>query len=161
MQHAGLKRLPPAQVAVERCRAEALEHRRGRPSERDAMGRSVGKQAEPRWLWHALEQHRGTVVASVCGRRKEDVVLPWPARVAPCHLTRFSPDGWGAYERHLEPAQPTLGTAHPQKSASKPSHVRTRIKRLVRRTSCLSTTTTRHDLVLGRCIHRYAFGGAI
>src|SRR2546425_11135585 len=63
--------------------------------------------------------HSGTVLAYVCGRRKEDVFLPWQELLAPFHITRFSTDGWGAYERHLEPAQHTLGTAHPQKIESK------------------------------------------
>jgi hypothetical protein len=41
-------------------------------------------------------------------------------------ITRFSTDGWGAYERHLVPAQPTLGKAHTQKIESKHINVRTR-----------------------------------
>jgi insertion element IS1 protein InsB len=39
--------------------------------------------------------------------------------------------------------------------------LRTRIKRLVRRTICFSKTTTMHDLVLGLFINRYEFGVAI
>ena len=40
-------------------------------------------------------------------------------------------------------------------------NLRTRIKRLVRRTICFSKTTTMHDLVLGLFINRYEFGVAI
>ena len=79
----------------------------------------------------------------------------------PCHLTRFSPDGWGASERHRDPAQPTIGKAHTQKIASKHLHWRTRLKRLVRRTLCFSKTSTMHALVVGLFINRYEFGGAI
>jgi hypothetical protein len=43
------KELPPEHVEVELCRADELAQRRGLASARDAMGRYVGQQAEPRW----------------------------------------------------------------------------------------------------------------
>jgi insertion element IS1 protein InsB len=156
-----LKRLPPEQVAVERWRAEELDQRRGLTAELDAMWSSVGKQAEPRWLWHAIDHHSGTVLADVFGRRQDAVLLQGPERLAPLHITRFYTDGWGAYERHREPAQHTIGKALTQKIDSKHIHWRTRIKRLVRRTSCFSKTTTMHELVLGLFINCYEFGVAI
>ena len=67
--------LYPEQVAVEICRAEEREVRRGRSSELDEMWSFVGKKAHPRWLWHALDQHSGHVLAYVFGRRKETVFL--------------------------------------------------------------------------------------
>lgn len=67
----------------------------------------------------------------------------------------------GAYERHIDPEQHHVGKEHTQQIESKPRNVRTRIKRLVRRTMCFSTTTTMHDLVIGLCINRYAFGRPI
>jgi insertion element IS1 protein InsB len=81
--------------------------------------------------------------------------------LAPFPITCFYTDGWGAYERHLDPAQHTIGKAHTQKIESKHINLRTRIKRLVRRTICFSKTTTMHDLVLGLFINRYEFGVAI
>jgi len=50
------------------------------------------------------------------------------------HITPFSTDEWGAYEHHIDPAQHTIGKAHTQKIESKHINLRTRIKRLVRRT---------------------------
>ncbi len=125
------------------------------------MWREGGKQAEPRWRWQASDPHRGTVVADVWGRRQNEGVLPWQALLAPVHIPRSSTDGWGAYTRHLDPAQHAMGKAHTQKIASKPIHGRPRIKRLVRHTICFAQTTTMHDLVVGLFINRYAFGGAI
>ena len=161
MHHAVLKRLPLEQVEVEIGRAEERDHRRGLTSERDEMWSYVGKKAEPRWLWHAIDHHSGTVLAYVFGRRKDDVFLQLQELLAPLHITRFYTDGWGAYERHLDPAQHTIGKAHTQKIESKHINLRTRIKRLVRRTICFSKTTTMHDLVVGLFINRYEFGGAI
>ncbi len=66
-----LKHLHPEHVEVEICRAEELDQRRGLTSELDEMWSYVGKKAEPRWLWHAIDHQSGTVLAYVFGRRKE------------------------------------------------------------------------------------------
>ncbi len=76
----------------------------------------------------------------------------------PFGITRFYTDGWGAYTRHITPAQHHVGKENTQRIESKHIHLRTRIKRLVRRTICFSKTTTMHDLVIGLCINRYEFG---
>ena len=155
MQH-----LHPEHVEVEICRADELAQRRGLTSELDEMWSYVGKKAEPRWLWHAIDHHSGTVLAYVFGRRKDEVFLQLQELLEPFGITRFYTDGWGAYERHLDPEQHTIGKAHTQKIESKHINLRTRIKRLVRRTICFSKTTTMHDLVLGLFINRYEFGAA-
>ena len=79
------------------------------------------------------------------------------ALLEPFGITRYFTDGWGAYERHLEAEQHTVGKAHTQKIESKHINMRTRIKRLVRRTICFSKTERMHDLVIGLFINRYEF----
>ena len=64
----------------------------------------------------------------------------------------------GAYERHIDPAQHHVGKENTQRIESKHINLRTRIKRLMRRTICFSKTTTMHDLVLSLFINRYEFG---
>jgi insertion element IS1 protein InsB len=39
----------------------------------------------------------------VFGRRKDEVFLELKKRLEPFGITRYYTDGWGAYERHLEP----------------------------------------------------------
>ena len=39
--------------------------------------------------------------------------------------------------------------------------LRTRMKRLVRKTICFSKTTQMHDIVIGLFVNRYAFGRAV
>jgi len=158
VKQAVLQRLPPEHVEVEICRAEELAQRRGLTSELDEMWSYVGKKAEPRWLWHAIDHQSGQVLAYVFGRRKDAVFLQLQALLEPFGITRFYTDGWGAYERHIDPEKHTIGKAHTQKIESKHINLRTRIKRLVRRTICFSTTTTMHDLVLGLFINRYELG---
>ena len=95
------------------------------------------------------------------GRRKDKVFLRLKALLEPCGITRFSTDGWGAYERHVDAEKHTVGKAHTQKIESKHINLRTRIKRLVRRTICFSKTDRMHDLVIGLFINRYEFGVSI
>ena len=126
-----LQHLHPAQIEVEIWRADALEVRHGLSSELDEMWSYVRSKANPRWLWHAIDHHTGKVLAYVFGRRQDDVFLKLQQLLDPFGLTRYFTDGWGAYERHLEAEQHTIGKAHTQKIESKHINLRTRIKRLV------------------------------
>ena len=92
------------------------------------------------------------------GRRKDAVFLKLQQLLKPFGITKFYTDGWGAYERHIETKKHHVGKENTQKIESKPIPLRPRIPRLVRRTMSFATTTTRHDLVIGLCINRYAFG---
>jgi insertion element IS1 protein InsB len=121
-----LQVLHPEQVEVEICRSEELDRRRGRTSELDAMGRYVYSKAHPRWLWHAMDHHTGTVLASVFGRRKDDVFLKLQQLLAPFGITKFYTDGWGVYERHLDAEQPQVGKENTQKIESKHLNLRNR-----------------------------------
>jgi insertion element IS1 protein InsB len=85
-------------VEVEIWRADELAQRRGLTSERDAMWSDVGKKAEPRWLWHAIDHASGTVLAYVFGRRKDAVFLQLKALLEPFGIRRFYTEGWGASE---------------------------------------------------------------
>jgi insertion element IS1 protein InsB len=124
----------------------------------DEMWSYVRSKANPRWLWHAIDHHTGKVLAYVFGRRQDDVFLKLQELLAPFGITKFYTDGWGAYERHLDAAQHQVGKENTQKIESKHINLRTRIKRLVRRTLCFSKTERMHDLVIGLFINRYEFG---
>ena len=156
-----LQHLNPEHVEVEIWRADALEVRRGLSSERDEMWSYVRSKANPRWLWHAIDHHTGKVLAYGFGRRKDTVFAALKALLEPLGITRSFTDGWGAYERHVEAEQHTIGKANTQKIESKHITLRTRIKRFVRRTICFSKTERMHDLVIGLFINRYEFGRPI
>jgi insertion element IS1 protein InsB len=117
-----LRQLRPAQVKVELCRADELAQRRGLTSELDEMWAYVGKKAEPRWLWHAIDHYSGTVLAYVFGRRQDEVFLQLKALLEPFGITRFYTDGWGAYERHIDPEEHHVGKENTQKIESKHSN---------------------------------------
>jgi insertion element IS1 protein InsB len=148
----------PAQVEVAICRADELDQRRGLSFELDEMWSFVARKSNPRWLWHAIDHHTGAVLAYVFGRRKDEVFLKLKKLLEPFGITRYYTDGWGAYERYIDPKQHRVGKDYTQKIESKHIRLRTRIKRLVRRTICFSKTERMHDLVIELFINRYEFG---
>jgi insertion element IS1 protein InsB len=98
------------------------------------------------------------VLAYVFGRRQDTVFLQLKTLLAPLGITKFYTDGWGAYERHLDAETHHVGKENTQIIESKHINLRTRIKRLVRRTICFSKTERMHDLFVGLFINQYEFG---
>ena len=161
MNHAVLQPLNPEHVEVEIWRADELEVYYGLSSELDEMWSFVRSKANPRWLWHAIDHHTGKVLAYVFGRRQDTIFVELKALLKPFGITRYFTDGWGAYERHLDAEQHQVGKENTQKIESKHINLRTRLKRLVRRTLCFSKTEYMHDLVIGLFINRYEFGVSV
>jgi insertion element IS1 protein InsB len=157
VNHAVLASLHPEHVEVEICRADELDQRRGLSSELDEMWSYVAKKANPRWLWHAIDHYTGKVLAYVFGRRRDEVFLRLKVLLEPFGITRYYTDGWGTYVRQVDAEIHTVGKEHMQRIESKHINLRTRIKRLVRRTICFSKTERMHDLVIGLFVNRYEF----
>jgi insertion element IS1 protein InsB len=132
--------------------------RRVDEAEVDEMWSFVGKKQEPRWLWHAIDHRTGVVLAYVFGRRQDEVFLQLKALLKPFGIMRFFTDYWGAYTRHLEPAEHQLGKRQTQKIERKHLTLRTRIKRLARKTICFSKSIQMHDIVIGLFVNGYEFG---
>ena len=118
----------------------------------------VGNKKQPRWLWQALDHRPGHVLAYVFGRRKDEVFLELKALLEPFGIMRYFTDGWGAYQRHLKPDQHEVGKRHTQQLERKHLTLRTRLKRLVRKTLCFSKSIEMHDLVIGLFINQVEFG---
>jgi insertion element IS1 protein InsB len=73
-------------------------------------------------------------------------------------MTRFYTDDWGTYQRNLLPQQHTIGKENTQKIERKHLTLRTRIKRLTRKTLCFSKSIRMHDIVSGLFVNRDEFG---
>ena len=98
------------------------------------------------------------MLASVCGRRQDAVFLQLKALLEPFGLTRYHTDHWGAYTRHLDAEAHNPGKRNTQKIERKHLTLRTRIKRLVRKTICFSRFIEMHDIVIGLFVNRYESG---
>lgn len=118
----------------------------------------VGKKTNPRWLWHAIDRRTGQVLAYVFGRRKDEVFLQLKKLLQPFGIKRFCTDGWGAYQRYLPAQSHEVDKRKTQRIERKHLQLRTRIKRLARKTICFSKSEEMHDLVIGLFINRYEFG---
>ena len=126
--------------------------------EADEMWSFVGNKGNQRWLWHAIDHETGEVLAYVIGNHQDSVLLDLKNLLKPFGVKHFFTDGRGGYERHIPPAQLSIGKANTQKIERKHLTLRTRIKRLTRKTICFSKSEKMHDIVLGMFINRYEFG---
>ena len=124
-------------------------------AECDELWSFVGSKAQQRWLWYAIDHATGKILAYVLGSRKDEAFIKLKALLEPFGITRFYTDDWGAYERHLEPENHSIGKENTQKIERKNLTLRTRIKRLVRKTICFSKKTLMHDIIIGLFINRY------
>ena len=127
----------------------------------DEMWSFVGKKKNQRWLWHAIERGSGKILAYVFGRRKDKVFLELKKLLEPFGIKKYCTDDWGAYERHLPEEKHEIGKKKTQQIERKHLGLRTRIKRLARRTICFSKSEEMHDIVIGLFINRYEFGAVV
>ena len=130
-------------------------------AEVDEMWSYVGNKKEQRWLWHAIDYATGATLAYVFGRRKDAVFLELKALLEPFGITRYYTDHWGAYQRHLDSDAHCPGKRYTQQIERKRLTLRTRIKRLTRKTICFSKSVQMHDTVIGLFVNRYEFGRAV
>jgi IS1 family transposase len=75
-----IEHLSPSHVKVVLQRVDEAEV--------DEMWSFVGRKKEPRWLYHALDQRTGQVLASVFGRRTDEVFRQLKALLTPFGITR-------------------------------------------------------------------------
>lgn len=144
--------LEPSQTIVKLCQWEDTT------AELDEMWSFVGSKTQQRWLWHGIDHNSGEVLAYVLASHADEAFLKLKTLLEPFGIMQFYTDGWGAYERHLDSSLHTVGKRNTQKIERKHLTLRTRIKRLVRKTICFSKSIFMHDLVIGLFINRFEFG---
>jgi len=155
---AGLSRVNTS--VVEGCCPDAITVavRRVEAAEVDEMWSFVQSKVHQRWLWHAIDHLSGVVLAYAFGSRTDKVFVELQKLLKPFGLEHFYTDGAGVYERHLPAAAYTIGKANTQQIERKHLTLRTRIKRLARKTICFSKSVFMHDTVIGLFVNRYEFG---
>jgi insertion element IS1 protein InsB len=128
VNHQLLALLNPAEVEVVIRLADEAEV--------DEMWSFIGRKQDQRWLWHAIDHRSGKVLAYVFGRRQDDVFLKLKELLEPFGITTYYTDYWGAYTRHIDADEHEPGKRNTQKIERKHLTLRTRIKRLARKTIC-------------------------
>jgi insertion element IS1 protein InsB len=117
----------------------------------------VGSKQNQRWLWYAIERTSRNVIAFALGPRTDETYRQLLALLPPDLLDRYYTDDWGAYKR--VPFQPlrVRGKRGTQRIERKNLTLRTRIKRLTRKTICFSKCEIMHDTVIALFINEFFF----
>ena len=119
----------------------------------------VSSKQRQRWLWWVEEAKTGEVVAFVFGRRTHQtfralMALLEESRISVgCWIT----DAWWAYFDCLDQSIRLACKALLQNLERKHLTLRTRIKRLARRTICFSKSIEVHDAIIGLFINQFFF----
>ena len=157
MNETVLAELEPTQTIVRLCLADDPEVK----AEIDEMWGFVQSKKQQRWLWWAIDHGTGQVLAYVLANHKDQAFVQLKALLEPFGIMQFYSDGWGADERHIAPVFHTVGKRNTQQIERKHLTLRTRIKRLSRKTICFSKSIVMYDVVIGLFINRIAFGLSI
>ena len=129
-------------------------------AEGDEMWSFVGNKSQQHWLWHAIDHNSGKILAYVFGSRKDEVFCQLKGLLEPFGIQRFYTDDWGAYSRNPLGKEHIIGKDKTWKIERKHLTLRTRIKRLTRKTICFSKSIVMHNIVVGLFINRFEFGAA-
>ncbi len=148
----------PLLEQIERPEEVEVVVQRVEAAEMDEMWSYVGNKNQERWLWHAIDHASGKVLAYVLADHGDAALKLLQQLLKPFGIQRFYTDAWGAYARLLDEDQHEVGKHYTQKIERKHLTLRTRIKRLARKTICFSKSELMHDIVIGLFMNRYEFG---
>ncbi len=126
--------------------------------EMDEMWSFVKKKSEQRWIWIAIDHNTGDILAYVFGRRKDEIFLKLKELLQSFKIKRYYTDNWGSYYKYLDEDKHRIGKRNTQKIERKNLTLRTRIKRLARKTICFSKSIRMHDIVIGLLINTLDLG---
>lgn len=121
----------------------------------------VQNKGKQRWLWHAIDHNTHEVLAYYFGPRKDYAFRELKKKLASFDIDFYYTDDWGSYERNLPESKHFIGKRNTQAIERKHLTLRTRIKRLARKTICFSKIQQMHDIVIGLFINLYEFGRII
>lgn len=125
--------------------------------ELDEQWSFVGNKSNQRWLWVALNHYNSEVLAYTFGDRTDEACNQLKHLLRPFNITKYFTDGLGAYQRLLPYELHEEGKRNTQKIERKFLTLRTRIKRLARKTICFSKSDFMHDTIIGLFINRFEF----
>ena len=130
-------------------------------AELDEMWSFVQNKSNQRWLWLAINHDTGDILAYTFGKRKDKVFREFKSILEPFGISMFYTDDWGSYQRNLNVVNHQIGKRNTQTIERKNLTLRTRIKRLTRKSICFSKTQEMHDIVIGLVINILEFGWCV
>lgn len=113
--------------------------------ELDEQWSFVGRKARQHWLWYVYNTKTGAVLAYIFGPRTDETCRKLLALLAPCNIGMIISNDWGSYARKVEKDKHLTGKIFTQRIERNNLTLRTRIKRLARKTICFSRSVERYE----------------
>ena len=110
------------------------------------------------WLWWAIDHAANTPLAFTFGTREHKNLDDLLALLQPFPIRRVYTDNNIAYHKRIPAEQHTTGKRNTQKIERDHLTLRTRIKRLCRKTICFSKNEEIHKAVIGTFINVFLWG---
>ncbi len=107
-----------------------------------------------RWLWYAWEPRYKRIIAHAFGQRNTDALRLLLALLKPFDINFFFTDDFSVYTKELPREKHVVGKRFTQRIERTNLTLRSRLKRLVRRTIGFSKSEQMHDKVIGTFIER-------
>lgn len=125
--------------------------------ELDEQWSFVGSKARQHWLWYACNTKTGGVLAYIFGPRTDETCRELLALLTPFIIGMITSDDWGSYRREVPKDMHLTGKIFTQRIERNNLTLRTRIKRLTRKTICFSRSVELHEKVIGAFIEKHMF----
>lgn len=125
--------------------------------ELDEQWSFVGGKARQHWLWYAYNTKTGGVLAYTFGLRTDATCRELLALHTPFNIGMVTSDDCGSYSREVPKDKHLTGKIFTQRIERNNLTLRTRIKRLARRTIFFSRSVELHEKVIGAFIEKYMF----
>jgi len=109
-------------------------------------------------LWYAIKHDTCEILAYTFGKRKDSVFLKLKKFLKQFQINMYYSDNWISYRKYIEKSKHKIGKINTRKIERKNLTLRTKIKRLARKTICYSKTQQMHDIVIGLFINTFEFG---
>lgn len=114
-------------------------------------------KAQQHWLWYVYNTKTGGVLAYTFGPRTDETCRELLALLTPFNIGMLTTDEWGIYARALPKEKHLTGKISTQRIERNNLTLRTRIKRLARKTFCVSRSVELHEKVIGAFIEKHMF----
>ncbi|MEE5994336.1 MAG: IS1 family transposase [Oscillospiraceae bacterium] len=109
------------------------------------------------WLWWAVEHKTNPPLAYTLGTREHKCLDELLKLLEPFHIVKVYADANYAYESRIHSAVVVTDKKNTQKIERNHLTLRTRMKRLARKTICFSKSKEIHEIVIGIFINIFFF----
>ena len=114
----------------------------------------VSEKKKPRWLFYAYDRVKRKVLCHVFGRRTKSTLNRLLKLLGNASICYFMTDGWPVYSSVFPAEKHIIGKCWTQRIERMNLTLRTRLKRLNRKTIGFSKSKEMHDKVIGTFIER-------